>query len=248
MSLKILDVQYFEAQGTKALGAIWGINTSDQSALGVNGEVLLAIPKRNGNGQPDLLNVPQTWLPQELTRMIPRQRLLGSSEFRKAVNQKLIGLIDEETARRLLRQSGAVEEQARLDAQTKHVRNAGAPRTIADSNAMIERADGLKEDDEESTGGRNKTVIIDHSDDSKSSVATLAANGVEDIEPGINPQFKMFVDKLNRTSDTNAKNEIKGRRSFTKAELGFLHRNLNRKFETTLAMISKNLNPVKKAA
>ncbi len=244
--MKILPISYFEKEGPKALGAIWGINTADRSQLAVAGEVLLAIPKRNGNGQPDPLRIPQTWLPQELTRDIPRQRLLQSSEFRKAVSSQLIGLIDEATAHRILQQNGATEEQQRLAAQTKHIRTAGAARTIADSNATIQRADGLKEDDEEDQGGRNKTVVIDHGDDDRATVAELASHGVEDIEPGISPQFKMFVDKINRGSDIAAKNEIKGRRTFTRKEFSYMHRNLSRKFEATLAMITKNLEKKKK--
>ncbi len=243
MSVKILSISHFESEGPKALGAIWGINTADQSDIAVAGEVLLAIPKRNGTGQPDPLRMPQTWLPQELTRDIPRQRLLQSSEFRKAVSSRLIGLIDEETARRLLRQGGAVEEQQRLTAQTKHIRDAGAARTIADSNATIARADGVKDDDDEDRSGRNKTVVIDNDDDH--TVAELAASGVEDFEPGITQQFKMFVDKISRTNDANAKLEIKGRRSFTKKEMAFMDRNIPRGFKATLAMIQKNLGKTK---
>lgn len=240
MSIKTLPISHFENQGPKNLQPIWGINTADQSLLSVVGEVLLAIPKRNGTGQPDPLHIPQTWLPQELTKDIPRQRLLNSSEFRKAVNSKLIGLIDTETAERMLRQSGAREEQERLDAQAKHVRKAGAARTIADSNATIARADGVKDDDDEDDSGRNKTVVIDHDDEQ--SVAEAALNGVEDIEPGISPSFKMWVDKLNAAKkDLAAKNEIKGRRSFKREELGYLSRNLNRSFVLTLAMVNKNI-------
>lgn len=241
MSVKLLNISDFESEGPKALGAIWGINTSEKSAIAVSGEVLLAIPKRNGTGQPDPLRMPLTWLPQELTRDIPRQRLLQSSEFRKAVSSQLIGLIDEDTAKRMLRQSGANEEQQRLTAQTKHIRDAGAARTIADSNATIARADGVKDDDDEDRSGRNKTVMIDHDDDDKQSVAELAAAGVENVEPGITPQFKMFVDKIARTNDANAKLEIKGRRTFTKKEMAYMGRNLPQKFTSTIAMIQKNL-------
>lgn len=245
MSIKYLPISHFENQGTKATGPIWCINTATESNLAAQGEVLLAIPKRNGNGQPDLLRIPMTWLPQEITRTIPRLQLLSSTEFRTAVSNQLISLISEDTAHRLLSQSGAKEEQGRLVALAKHIRDAGSARTIADSNTVIARADGIKDDDDDS-GGLNKTVIIDHSEE-ETNVAVLASQGVEDIEPGITPAFKMWVDKVNTGNDVAAKNEIKGRRSFSKAELGFLHRKLNRKFVATIAMIEKNLG-VKKAA
>src|ERR1700737_3011856 len=231
--MKMLSVSHFEEMGTKVNSPIWGINTSAQSILDQSGEVLVSIPKANGNGQPDALRIQQTWLPQELTRDIPRQRLLRSSEFRKAVTSKLIGLIDVETAQRMLRQSGAKEEQERLDAQARHVRTAGAARTIKDTDATISRADGIVDDEDD--GDRNKTVIIDYKD---KSVAQIASAGVEDVEDGITPAFKMFCDKLSLGKDLAAKNEIKGRRSFTRAELAYLHRNLPRSFKETLSMLS----------
>jgi hypothetical protein len=241
MSIKTVSISELDAQGSKATNSIWCINTADQSELRVMGEIKIAVPKRNGQGNPDVINVAQTWLPQELTRDVERRRLLAASEFRHAVSAKLISLVTEDTANRILKQPHASEEQQRLDAQRAHMKKAGAARTIADSNATIARADGVKDDDDDSSSGLNKTVIIDHSDDDTKSVAQLAANGVEDYEPGISSQFKMWVDRLNTGSDVGAKNEIKARRSFSKAELRFLASRLNKKFVSCKAMVEKNL-------
>jgi hypothetical protein len=234
--MKLLSIQHFENEGAKSLGAIWGINTAMET-LKVQGEVLIAIPRPQGQGgTPDELRIQQTWLPQELTKNIPRRRLLSSTEFRRAVNGGLIGLISEEQAMKMLGQSGAREEQQRLEAVTAHIKKAGSARTIADSKADVSRADGSKDDDDDDTSTR--TTIVD---DSEKSVAELAANGVEDVEKGISPSFKMWVDRLSTGKDLAAKNEIKGRRSFSNAELGFMSRNLPRKFTLTLAMVNKNL-------
>lgn len=235
--MKLLPISYFE-KNPKSTRPIWGINVAaDSPVVQVQGEVLLAIPRPNG-GNPDALRVPQTWLPMELTRDIPRKRLLASSEFRSAVTKGLIGLISEEDAQRLLRQSGAKEEQKRLDAQTLNIRAAGAARTIADSGAEIARADGVKDDDDDSPTGRNKTVVIR---DEEVNVAEAAANGVEDVEPGITPQFQMWVDRLCQGKDMTAKNEIKSKRRFKPEELAYLSRKLPRTFTLTLAMVNKNL-------
>lgn len=235
--MKLLSIQHFENEGPKALGAIWGINTAMET-LKVQGEVLLGIarPTSQGGGK-DELRVQQTWLPQELTKNIPRRRLLASTEFRRAVNGGLIGLISEEQAMKMLGQSGAREEQQRLEAVTAHIKKAGSARTIADSKADVSRADGSKDDDEDDPSSTRTTIV----DDSEKSVAELAANGVEDVEKGISPSFKMWVDRLSTGKDLAAKNEIKGRRSFSNAELGFMSRNLPRKFSLTLAMVNKNL-------
>jgi hypothetical protein len=234
--MKFLPISVFD-KNPSSTKPIWGINTASESDLGVVGEILLAIP--GANGQNDRLLMPQTWLPQELTRVIPRKRLLKSVEFRSAVDKKLISLISNEEAQRLLRQDGAAEEQEKLRAHARLVRQAGAARTLSDSKAEIARADGVVEEDD-NQGGRNKTVIIDHNENT--SVAELAANGVEDVEPGISVQFKMWVDRLCLSKDVLAKNDIKSRRSFTTAELRYLQRSLPRNFTNTLTMVNATLS------
>lgn len=237
--MNYITLSDLDKQGTKSMAPIWAINIADQSRIGRAGEIVIAVSKPNGQGQPDLLHMPQTWLPQEVTRIIPRKRLLNSTEFRKAVNDNLLGLISEETAAKLMRQSGAKEEQSRLAAMQKHIQDAGAARTISDSTAIISRADGIVDDDDEDTSDRNKTFVIDTNE--KKSVAQLAANGVEDDEPGISPSFKMWADRLNLGKDMEAKNAIKSRSRFSKAELSFLDRTLNQKFEQARKMIKANL-------
>jgi len=239
MGIKTLPLSFFEKQGSKSTAPIWGINTADQSEIQTMAEVIISVPSRNGQ-DPDILRIAQTWLPQELTQNIQRNRLISSSQFRKAVSNRLIGLIDEETAERMMRQSGAKEEQLRLRAKMAHVRKSGAPRTIADSGSTVTRADGTRDEDD-----LNKTVVIDHGEETKS-VAELAANGVEDFEPGITPAFNMWVQKLNSGSDANAKNEIKSRRSYKQAELRFLARSLNKRFKESIAFVERNIS--KKAA
>lgn len=254
MAIKFLPVSYFEKEGPKATGPIWAINTADTSELKTAGEVVLPIPKSSGVGDPDIVKVPQTWLPFELTSDVTRPRLLRASLFRKAVTKGLIGLIDEETAARLLRQEGAAEEQARLKAVREHIRTAGAARTIADSKSEISLADGSDPDDDGSDDGLNSTVVLDHNSKKvrakEKTVAQLAAAGVEEEEPGISVQLRMWVQRLNKGKDDAAYVEVKARRSFKRVELVYLSRELSSKFVKTLAMVNRNLHggKVKKAA
>lgn len=239
--MKFLQISYFD-KNPKSTKPIWGVNTASESELGVVGEILLAIPSPNG-GTPDRLVIPQTWLPQELTRVINRRRLLNSVEFRSAVDKNLISLISEEDAQRLLRQDGAAEEQARIRERQRQIRQAGAARTLADSKAEVSRADGVAVE-EDDTGGRNKTVIIDQNENAN--VAELAANGVEEAEPGISVNFKMWADRLALSKDVLAKNDIKSRRKFSAAELRFLQRNLPRTFTQSLTMVNATLSKLAK--
>lgn len=237
--MKFLPVSYFD-KNPKSTRPIWGINTAAESDLGVVGEILISIPGQNG-GQPDRLMVPQTWLPQELTRVINRRRLLNSVEFRSAVDKNLIGLISVEEAERLLRQDGAAEEQEKLRERSRQIRKAGAARTLSDTKTQISRADGVAVDeDDDDSGGRNKTVVIDHNENTN--MADLAAQGVEEAEPGVSVQFKMWADRLALTKDVLAKNDIKSRRKFSSAELRFLQRSLPRSFKNSLTMVNNTLS------
>lgn len=236
--MKFLPISYFD-KNPKSTKPIWGINTAAESDIGVVGEILISIPGQNG-GQPDRLLMPQTWLPQELTRVINRRRLLNSVEFRQAVDKQLIGLITIEEAQRLMRQDGATEEQEKLRERARQIRKAGAARTLSDTKTEISRADGVavEEDDEHGTG-RNKTVVIDHNENAN--MAELAANGVEEAEPGISVQFKMWAERLTLSKDVLAKNDIKSRRKFSSHELRFLQRTLPRSFTNSLTMVNSTL-------
>jgi hypothetical protein len=241
--MKFLPISNFD-RNPKSTKPIWGINTAAESDLGMVGEILITVPSASG-GQPDRLLIQPTWLPQELTRVIQRKRLLESVEFRQAVERGLISLISIEEAQRLLRQEGAAEEQQKIRERAAQVRKAGAPRTLAESKTEISRADGVvSEDDDEDSSGRNKTVIIDQNENT--SVADLAASGVEEHEPGISVQFKMWADRLALSKDVLAKNDVKSRRKFSSHELRYLARTLPRSFTNTLTMVNATLSKMSK--
>lgn len=235
--MKFLPISNFD-KNAKSTRPIWGINTAAESDLGMVGEILITVPSANG-GQPDRLLIQPTWLPQELTRVIQRKRLLGAVEFRQAVERGLISLVSPEEAQRLLRQDGAAEEQEKIRERAREVRKAGSARTLADSKTEISRADGVVAEDDDDQRGRNKTVIIDHNENS--SVAELAADGIEEHEPGVSVQFKMWADRLALSKDVLAKNDIKSRRKFSNAELRYLARTLPRTFNTALTMVNSTL-------
>lgn len=238
--MKFRPISYFEKNPTSTR-PIWGINTASESDIGVIGEIMIAVRGSNG-GPPDRLLVPQTWLPQELTRIVGRKRLLDSAEFRSAVDRGLISLITVEDAQRLLRQDGADEEQEKIRERARQIRRAGQARTLADSKTEVTRSDGVADEDDD-TSGRNKTVIIDHNENAN--VAALAADGVEDAEPGVSMSFKMWADRLTLLKDMQAKNEIKSRRAFKKSELSYLQRSLPRTMTNSLTMINGSLSKMK---
>lgn len=231
--MEYLSITTLEQQ--KRTDPIYVINTAPDSDVADTGEILLTIPKVNGTGS-DNLTIAQTWLPQLVTAQIPRIQILNSSEFRGAVHSKLIALISEKDALRLLKSDGATEEQLKLNAAKKHVKDAGAARTIKSEVRMI---GGNKDEDEEDTdndGTKARTIV-----DGETSVAVQARAGVEDVEKGVSAQFNMWVDKLNTLTDVGIVNEIKGRRKFSNRELKFLEKRLSTKFVKSLALVKRNL-------
>jgi hypothetical protein len=237
--MRFLPISYFD-KNPKSTKPIWGINTAAESELAAVGEILIAIPGPNG-GQPDRLLLPQTWLPQEMTRIIHRRRLLNSVEFRSAVDKGLIGLITISDAERLLRQDGAAEEQEKLRARARDIHQAGQARTLSDSKAEVRRSDGVVEDDDDTdrSSGRNKTVVIDNN--KTVNMAEEASRGLEDAEPGVSVTFKMWADRLALSKDVLAKNDIKSRRKFSTPELQYLQRSLPRSFTNSRTMVNATL-------
>lgn len=213
--------------------AIWVINTSETSEAGQPGDLHIGIPKLNGS-RVDLINVPQTWLPQELTRQVPRSQLLASSEFRSAVNNQLLAMISEEDALRIRRREGATEENQRLQNMKTNQRRAAAARTISDSGADVVNLNTLKGD----------TVEINSGTD-EDNVALAALHGVDEVEPGIAPKFKMWVDRLGTLSDIQTMNEIRSRKKFSSTELQYLYAAVSSK-EKSHALVAKNLKRLPK--
>ncbi len=75
--------------------------------------IIFTVPKNSGVGI-DTIEVPNTFVPIDLTEQVSRRQLMESSEFRRAVSRGLIELITDEEASQLLTEDGAKEELARL--------------------------------------------------------------------------------------------------------------------------------------
>src|SRR5690606_24951873 len=91
----------------------------------------------------DVLSLDKTWLPTDVTLQVPRTQILQSTEFRRAVQERLIALIDEETAQKLLRSEGAEEEQLRIQSQRAYIRAATGVQPLAEDTQV----GGVEEED-----------------------------------------------------------------------------------------------------
>ena len=199
MSNKYVNVSSLEQGDQK--DPIWALNGSAESELGQPGEVHVGIPKVNGSKIDDLY-IAQTWLPTCLTDQIPRPQLLASSEFRMAVNNKLIVLISADFAAEILEQDGATEEKERLTEMRRAVREATASRSISDSGAEVISTSEIQDNREAAS-------------ESKS----------DELDSG----FVMFANTLEDKTDVEALNLIRGRGKFTSREVRHLLKNLTDK-------------------
>ena len=101
---------------------VWCINNTPQTMNARAGDLIIMVPKIHGNGTPDKVLIPRTWLPYNLIRQVPRAQLLQSTEFLRALNEGLIIAISSDYARYLEGKEGAVEERERLKQYQERIR------------------------------------------------------------------------------------------------------------------------------
>ena len=234
--MKTLSITQLEDAGPR--GSVWVRNTGSQSVYEITGDILLSIPGNAGQ-QTQALKVPSTWLPIDLTTLFPKHRILESTDFRAAVKNGLLTIVDDNTATRILREDGAREEQKRIVAVARARREAGAARTIADSNVEITRADGVKDEE-------NPLEIYGNDD---VNLAKAALQGLDTDENGLTASFVMFAEKVGTEDDVRALNAIRTRSRFSRRELKYLRDTL-KKHPKTVAKIKSRLAEMraKKAA
>lgn len=223
MAITPLTMMQIEEQ--KPTEPIWGLNNANKSEIAEKGDLLIGIPKLNGS-KVDYLKVDSTWLPIEFTRQIPRAQLLASSEFRQAHQRELFIIISNEDAQRLLKREGAAEALAELAAHSRHVRRAGAARTISDANVSVTNTE---------SGNDNS--------DGVERPTNVPIGGLERIN-GVDAHFKLWADRLEGLSDIQALNEIRSRR-IKKREAKYLLKNLSGK-PTCIKQLTKALAPLSK--
>ena len=122
-------------------GPVWVLNNTRDN---LEGKVIVSIPKKNGNGA-DIIRVPRSFIPFDLTQQVGRGQLLESAEFRKTVNTKLIKLITPEYAAVLLGTDEAREEQQRLVNEENKAKMLLKKAGVVDGNV----SSGVGEDEEE---------------------------------------------------------------------------------------------------
>lgn len=216
-------------------GSLWVMNNAfnSKATRKSRGTVFIGIPDAAGRTT-EGLEIPHTWLPIDADAQIPRQELLKSRQFRRAIVDGLIKIISRDDAERLLMQDGAYEEQERLERQKDIVQEATKQRGIKAEMTMI---GGDKEDEEEDEASVEMFG---------ESLAQATKRGIEADEDGLQPSFKMLADRWVEEGDMSVLNAMRARGKFTPPELRYLKAILKKDVHTnTLARIEAGLNSKK---
>lgn len=202
---KYLSLNELQEQPSSA--SIWVINTSS-SSIQQAGDILISIPNPNGRGS-NIVTVPKTWLPVDITKEIPRSHLIDSFEFRQSLQKEHIAIISENYAKKLLHDPSAKDELKRLSLEKRQVQ-------LQTSHALTEEQKQAAISSEKAASMEEEFV----------SVADLAKAGPEEYQKGISMNFKIWTDHLNLLEDSAVISEIRARRSFKRREVKFLVKHL----------------------
>ena len=91
--------------------SVWVLNSSGSSGR-AKGNLHITIVE--GNGRATVVTVPNTRIPVDLTTQATKNALMQSPDFRRCVAAKVLTLIDDKTAEKLLDNPDAQAEQRRL--------------------------------------------------------------------------------------------------------------------------------------
>jgi hypothetical protein len=137
---KSMTIADLEDSGEK--GAVWVLNTMTGD---MQGQLLINVPKKHGNGQ-DLVRVPKTFIPMDLTDQVSKGQLLESSEFRKTITGGLLKLITPEYAELVLSSDEGKEERRRVTNEMNKAKTIIANAGIAsDDDDEVDVEDASKE-------------------------------------------------------------------------------------------------------
>lgn len=87
-------------------------------------------------GEREVVVIPQSFLPIDVTEYASLKELLDCSSFRKALREGLITVIDEDSADELFNSPGADRERKRLREQEDKIRNLSAARSITRTEVL----------------------------------------------------------------------------------------------------------------
>lgn len=193
---KLRHISIQEAQQGDEYSAVYAINTIQRNERGSRERVFISVPKDGQDGS-DLLLIPNTTLPIDLTSMVSRGSIFRSSDFRKAVRFGMITLVNAEDAERILSTPEAKRDLAAL-------MEAEQVNTMADRNDVIDGSENL-----------SNVREIDNSHTARNQVLELGASGV-------NPNVESVMESAEGNTEGNVINSIRNIPNKTLADYRYI--------------------------
>lgn len=200
-------------------GRVWAMNNLSQAGM-----VLIGVPKRNGNGQ-DVAKIPHTFIPIDLTMQVNKAQLLDSSDFRKAVQSKLIRLVTDEYAAKILSSAEGKKEEQIVAQNMSRAK-------LAIESEILNGGKGLvKEDDEDNEVEADEDSDVSErnlTEKQKKVKAATAQNKSDrkETDPSIDIRFRKLI--ANAVTEKMSQIEIvamlKRRKGLTLPEIKYAQR------------------------
>jgi hypothetical protein len=213
-------------------GPLYVINTADQIHDG-GGDVNLSVPVGN---QTQLIVIPRTWIPIDLTASVPRKFVLDSINFINSVSSGIIQICSSAYAESIKKDSSYNDEASNVKGYLKSRRSAVEVNRGLSKGVTITEQNAASDNRSDPTiranaSGNNKTkpikasshVVLDFLGDAPEENATPAVENVEEVSA----QFIAWVTKLNTLDQAKATNELRIKGSLTEAEMQYIIDHLN---------------------
>ncbi len=134
MATKSVGKKYLTIQDLEGneKGPVWVLNNFNEG--GEKAKIVIGIPRSNGNGV-DIVRVAKTFIPINVSNQVSRAQLLQSSEFRKAIDNKSLLLVDPEYASVILSTEEGKEESNRIENDNN------VNKALLEGNAVVETSE-----------------------------------------------------------------------------------------------------------
>jgi len=210
---------------------VWVLNTTDQQVINdqrMRRTLLLIV--QLAEGQRATINVPDTFLPTNLSDSAPAEKVLNSPQFLRAYTEGLLTIIDDATAATFNNQPGAEEERQRIRQEKDAVREA-TRRTWKDSvtvtdgtnTATGEQLSGLQVNHRSGAPGRLRTEAFAAHDNSRSvDMSQLSDEPKAASESEVAPAFKAFAQQLTLVDESEAVSRLRRRGNMNTHEAVYL--------------------------
>jgi hypothetical protein len=188
-------------------GALWVQNetSSVEEYAPQGGDLIFNV--RDADGAQNLVTIPLTWIPIDISLDASKAILLKSSDMRKAWSRGLIKIISAESALSVLESTDAIREVERLEAKRRAISMAVSSKGITGAEVTVVGDTGLESENTVKTS----EILVGNMDEDG-----------EEFQELVSASFKAWVNSCNAVSEDEAIGKIKIRRTLGEHEVRYL--------------------------